>query len=206
MQKLGELSFRQLDKTFLFISISDVSFLNDYFENAENANGMLSYVYIDHEKGICFEILCCAFFDAEKQGLKLYAPNDNVSVNMDYEQLVELDVLALSKNILPLDKLQTKIVKVDAISIVSDAIAKTRAVTAIDGCRITGKPDEVVVHLVKGNEYFETVSVRLEEVGKMNLVGTLLENPQKDFGVKYGDIINFFIVKNEQGIMCMVTF
>lgn len=205
MQKLQELSFRQLDKAFVFISIADVGFLNDYFDNANIANGIVAYAFIDHEEGICFEIICCASFDTASKSLKLHACNDGISINLPYENLADEYVLVLNRDILP-DTLASKISNVEMLSQVSEELAQTRTITAIDCCRTVGKPDEVLVYLVQGNDYFETVYVRLEKVGKMNLTGTLLQEPKKDLAVHCGDVIDFFIVKNNHGIMCMATF
>ena len=206
MRIIKETSFRELNRAYVFISLGDVSFLDQFFDNTAESNGILTYGFIDHENGICFEILCCGFYDSEKHGIKLYSSNDNVRITMSYDQLVDAEYMFLSENILCKETFKTKVDKIVDSHNVTETVEKARNITAIDGCRIEGCPDDVIVYLVKGNDYYETISVRLEDVGKMDLIGVMLEEPEKDFGVHCGDTIHFFIVKNEQGIMCMASF
>ena len=62
--------------------------------------------------------------------------------------------------------------------------------------------DIVTVYLVRGDEA-EASYVLLKEVREVNIIGTLLSEPQKAYGLHKGDEIGFFLVRNEKGIMCM---
>lgn len=206
MKTIKETSFREINMTYVFITLGDVTFLKQFFGNAAESNGILAYSFIGHENGICFEILCCGYYDSEKHGIKLYSPNDDVRITMSYDQIVDAEYLALPENVLRKEAFKTKVDKIVDSHSASEVVEKTRNITAIDGCRVEGCPDDVIVYLVRGNDFYETVVVRLEGVGKMDLLGVLLEEPEKDFGVHCGDTIHFYIVKNEQGVMCMATF
>ena len=45
--------------------------------------------------------------------------------------------------------------------------------------------------------------VAMVQVREVNIIGTLLSEPQKVSGLHKGDEISFFLVRNEKGIMCM---
>lgn len=77
-----------------------------------------------------------------------------------------------------------------------------RKLTSLDPARITTHPDIVTVYLVRGDEA-EAAYVLLKEVREVNIIGTLLSEPETANGLHKGDEISFFLVRNEKGIMCM---
>ena len=80
---------------------------------------------------------------------------------------------------------------------------KTRFLLALDHLRAVDNPDVVEVHLVHGDDGDEKCHVLIENISEMNLSGILLDEPQQDLGLHKGDTLNFYLVKNKQGIMCI---
>lgn len=201
MNIISEVSFRALENKYLYLECPQLlGLLNQHFAG-EEATGILAYCYIKHEEGLQFEVLCKSIFDAAKKAIKFFDVNDEVSFSLPYGLLQNCSVMVLPEAILPLDKYQEKVAKL-AIYAATEDQQKARNIAAIDGCRRPEQPDEVLVYL-SHEEAVETVYVRLEGVGKMDLYGTLLSEPQQDFGIHEGEELHFFMVKNEQGIMCL---
>lgn len=198
---ISEVSFRALENKYLYIECPQLLGLLSQHFAGEQATGILAYCYIKHEEGLQFEVLCKSLFDATKKAIKFFDANDEVSFSLPYGLLQNCSVMVLPEAILPLDKYQKKVAKL-AIYAATEDQQKARNIAAIDGCRRPEQPDEVLVYL-SHEETVETVYVRLEGVGKMDLYGTLLSEPQQDFGIHEGEELHFFMVKNEQGIMCL---
>ena len=201
MNIVSELSFRALENKYLYIACPHLlGLLSQHFAGDE-ATGILAYCYIKHEEGLQFEVLCKSMFDADKKTIRFFDANDEVSFGLPYGLMQSNAVMVLPEAILPLDKHKAKVAKL-AVYGASEEQQKARNIAAIDGSRRPEQPDEVLVYL-SHEETVETVYVRLEGVGKMDLYGTLLNEPQQDFGIHEGEELHFFIAKNEQGIMCI---
>lgn len=195
LQFLSEYNFRELQDQYVYVQKD---------KGVENATGIVIYVYVDHEKGLCYEELALANFNATSRQLKFVPLVDAVvqgqlATFKDCQSFILPSGLPIYSNYLA---------QVDAIKqrcVVSENVEQTRRVANLDGCRAWDNPDVVLVHLVH-QETIETCYVLLEGIQKMFFYGVLLQEPQNDFGVHLGNIINFYNVKNEQGIMCMSIF
>lgn len=201
MNIINEVSFRALENKYLYIECPQLlGILQQHFAGDE-ATGILAYCYIKHEEGLQFEVLCKSMFDASKKSIKFFDANEAVSISLPYGLFQGSAVMVLSESILPLEKYKAQVEKL-AVYAATENQRQARNIAAIDCCRKPEQPDEVLVYL-SHEEQVETVYVRLEGVGKMDLYGTLLSEPQQDFGVHEGETLHFFMVKNEQGIMCL---
>lgn len=201
MNIINEVSFRALENKYLYIECPQLlGILQQHFAGDE-ATGILAYCYIKHEEGLQFEVLCKSMFDAAKKSIKFFDANEAVSISLPYGLVQGSAVMVLPEAILPLEKYKSQVEKLAVYAATEDQ-QQARNIAAIDGCRKPEQPDEVLVYL-SHEEQVETVYVRLEGVGKMDLYGTLLSEPQQDFGVHEGVTLHFFMVKNEQGIMCL---
>lgn len=202
MNKINQFSFRDLAKKYLYIDFKpQFPLLAQNFADANQANGILTFCYINHEQGLQFEVLSNAFFNEGKKSIKFFDVNNEASISLPYGLVQECNVLVLPDAIIPQEKFAAKTEKL--ILPVADGLEKCRSLAAIDSCRKTDKPDEVQVYLAHGDEQIETCSVRLEGINEMQLFGTLLDEPTNDFGIHQGETLYFFMVKNEQGIMCL---
>lgn len=203
MQQFKSYGFRNQINKYIYIDNQEIlPLLASYFEVPPEATGFLSYCSLDHVQGMNLEVLCSAYFNETSKSLKLYAPNET-SISLPYEAMLDSQALLLPENILPLEKFSNKINSIIKHSEVNEEIAKTRNIVAMDHLRKIDNPDTVLVNLVYGDDQIEEHYVLIESVGEMNLSGILLTEPVYDYGVHQGDRMNFFLVRNEKGVMCL---
>lgn len=200
---LKEMNFRDIvDKYFYIDAASVAQKLGSIFEVTDDVTGLLCYGYIDAQAGISFEILCCAVHDAAKKTLKLLRGNDEQSAKIRLAELLEAQAAVLPSEMPRLSEFQSKVAMVQKAYKADEATEAMRRLTSLDPVRIATHPDIVTVYLVRGDEA-EAVQVLLKEVCEVNIIGTLLSEPQKASSMHKGDEISFFLVRNEKGIMCM---
>lgn len=200
---LKEMNFRDIVDKYLYIDAAGVAQkLGSIFEVTDDATGVLCYGYIDEQAGISFEILCCAVHDADKKTLKLLHGNDEQSAKIRLAELMEAQAAVLPSEMPRLSEFQSKVAMVQKAYKADEATEAMRKLTSLDPARLAMHPDIVTVYLVCGDEA-EAAYVLLKEVREVNIIGTLLSEPQKASGLHKGDEISFFLVRNEKGIMCM---
>lgn len=200
---LKEMNFRDIVDKYLYIEAASVAQkLGSFFEVSGGVTGLLCYGYIDKQAGISFEILCCAVYDADKKTLKLLHGNDEQMAKMRLAELLEAQAAVLPSEMPRLSEFQSKVAMVQKAYKADEATEAMRRLTSLDPVRIATHPDIVTVYLVRGDEA-EAAHVLLKEVREVNIIGTLLSEPQKAAGLHKGDEISFFLVRNEKGIMCM---
>lgn len=200
---LKEMNFRDIVDKYLYIDAAGVAQnLGRIFEVTEDATGVLCYGYIDAQAGISFEILCCAVYDTAKKTLKLLQGNDEQSAKIRLAELLEAQAAVLPSEMPRLSEFQSKVATVQKTYKADEATEAMCKLTSLDPARLATHPDIVTVYLVRGDEA-EAVQVLLKEVREVNIIGTLRSEPQKASGLHKGDVISFFLVRNEKGIMCM---
>ena len=200
---LKEMHFRDIVDKYLYIEAAGVAQkLGSIFEVTEDVTGLLCYGYIDAQAGISFEILCCAVHDAAKKTLKLLHGNDEQLAKIRLAELLEAQAAVLPSEMPRLSEFQSKVAMVQKAYKADEATEVMRKLISLDPVRIVTHPDIVTVYLVRGDEA-EAVQVLLKEVREVNIIGTLLSEPQKASGLHKGDEISFYLVRNEKGIMCM---
>ena len=200
---LKEMNFRDIVYKYLYIDAAGVAQnLGSIFEVTEDATGVLCYGYIDAQAGISFEILCCAVYDTAKKTLKLLHGNDEQLAKIRLAELLEAQAAVLPSEVPCLSEFQSKVAMVQKAYKADAATEAMRRLTSLDPARLATHPDTVTVYLVRGDEA-EAAYVLLKEVREVNIIGTLLSEPQNAAGLHKGDEISFFLVRNEKGIMCM---
>ncbi len=197
------MNFRDIVDKYLYIDAAGVAQnLGSIFEVTEDATGVLCYCYIDAQAGITFEILCCAVHDAAKKTLKLFHGNGEQSAKIRLAELLEAQAAVLPSEMPRLSEFQSKVAMVQKAYKADEATEAMRKLTSLDPARLATHPDIVTVYLVRVDEA-EAAHVLLKEVREVNIIGTLLSEPQKASVLHKGDEISFFLVRNEKGIMCM---
>lgn len=205
---LKEMNFRDIVDKYLYIDAAGVAQnLGSIFGVTEDATGVLCYAYIDAQAGISFEILCCAVYDTAKKTLKLLHGNGEQSAKIRLSELLEAQAAVLPSEMprlseFQMSEFQSKVAMVQKAYKADEATEAMRKLTSLDPARLAMHPDIVTVYLVRGDEA-EAAYVLLKEVREVNIIGTLLSEPQKVSGLHKGDEISFFLVRNEKGIMCM---
>lgn len=200
---LKEMNFRDILDKYLYIDAAGMAQkLGSIFEVTDDVTGLLCYGYIDAQAGISFEILCCAVYDAAKKTLKLLRGNDEQSAKIRLAELLEAQAAVLPSKMPRLSEFQSKVAMVQKAYKADEATEAMRKLTSLDPARLATHPDIVTVYLVRGDEA-EAAYVLLKEVREVNIIGTLLSEPQKASVLHKDDEISFFLVRNEKGIMCM---
>lgn len=200
---LKEMNFRDIVDKYLYIEAAGMAKnLGSIFEVTEDATGVLCYCYIDAQEGITFEILCCAVHDAAKKTLKLLHGNDEQLAKIRLAELLEAQAAVLPGEMPRLSEFQSKVATVQKTYKADEATEAMRRLTSLDPARLATHPDIVTVYLVRGDEA-EASYVLLKDVREVNIIGTLLSEPETANGLHKGDEISFFLVRNEKGIMCM---
>ncbi len=86
----------------------------------------------------------------------------------------------------------------------NDAKEQIRTMSFLDACRHPDYPDDLAVLLLKGNNQPEQVWVRGNYLTEHEIRGELLNEPNADFGVHYGDSIQIVPYKQDDGrIICV---
>ena len=200
---LKEINFRDIADKYLYIDAACVAQnLGSIFEVTEDVTGVLCYGYIDAKAGITFEILCCAEYDTAKKTLKLLHGNDEQMAKIRLAELLEAQATVLPSEMPRLSEFRSKVATVEKTYKADEATEAMRKLTSLDPARLAMHPDIVTVYLVRGDEA-EVAYVLLKEVREVNIIGSLLSEPQNAAGLHKGDEISFFLVHNEKGIMCM---
>lgn len=200
---LKEMHFRDIVDKYLYIDAAGVAQkLGSIFEVTEDVTGVLCYGYIDAQAGISFEILCCAVHDAVAKTLKLLHGNDEQMAKIRLSELLEAQAAVLPSEMPRLSEFKGKVEIVKQAYKADEATEAMRKLTSLDPARLAMHPDIVTVYLVRGDEA-EVADVLLKEVREVNIIGTLLSEPQNAAGLHKSDEISFFLVHNEKGIMCM---
>lgn len=200
---LKEMNFRDIVDKYLYIDAAGMAQkLGSIFEVTDDVTGLLCYGYIDEQAGITFEILCCAVHDAAKKTLKLLHGNGEQSAKIRLAELLEVQAAVLPSEMPRLSEFKGKVEMVKQAYKADEATEAMRKLTSLDPARLAMHPDIVTVYLVRGDEA-EAAHVLPKEVREVNIIGTLLSEPQKASGLHKGDEISFFLVRNEKGIMCM---
>lgn len=137
-----------------------------------------------------------------KKTLKLLHGNDEQMAKIRLSELLEAQATVLPREMPRLSEFKGKVEMVKQVYKADEATEAMRRLSSLDPARLVTHPDIVTVYLVRGDEA-EAAYVLLKEVREVNIIGTLLSEPQKASGLHMGDEISFFLVRNEKGIMCM---
>lgn len=196
MKQLAEYSFRELQDQYLYIETA---------VDEEEATGIVAYGFISHEQGICFKPLAAAGFDAENKSLKLLAFQKTKIDCLTVVNLREKLAMPLPAGLPVFEQFIEQLEEVKHLSVCSQEVEQTRLVQNLDGCRAMDNPDVVTVQLVRGGAV-ESCYVLLEGIKEMFFYGILLQEPQNDLGIHLGEVISFYNVRNQEGIMCLAVF
>ena len=101
------------------------------------------------------------------------------------------------------DRYADKIALLDGYT-VSEEIEKTRGMSFLDASRDPHCIDDVLVYLTKRGLEPEGCWVRISGLGDHWLMGTLLNEPNQNFGYHLNDTIAFFVreMENKEVICC----
>lgn len=197
-----ETGFRVLYKNFVAFMLKDnLKQCITGYPNADKANCVLTYGYIDLEAGLTMEVLCAGhkegdsfkFFDCSKEIRTILRVG---SVEDDEFYLFDDSDGKLSNKYA--EKLE--IVKNHEAS---EEVEESRKMTFLDKLRHEHYPDDVMVYLTREGLNPEGCWVRIIGLGDHFIMGRLLNEPDQDFGYHEGENIAFFVQKMEDDrIIC----
>lgn len=209
--KLVDYNFRELYKQLVIVKGDKASAAarqmlaeNGYIPSSL-MDAVLCYCYIDIEAGMSFEYLCFIDSDRKKADIASYEQLIikkqrlfyRYNTIRDYEvEIYRGDVTAFQERCLMIDTSYNNDKKV----------AVTRDIEIIDELRFPVNPDDISVLLLKKELQTELVWVRMTGIEDGKIVGTLLNEPNSDFGIHYSDKISVDIIKQEDRIIAYCAF
>lgn len=200
--KAKDITYRDVYHRICFISAGkNYQKVTQQLPDHENGNGVLAYGYVDHQAGLTYEILTCAKLTDE--GLTSYSGDNTISAKYRSASVKDCDLFIVKDckgfEFRHLDK----IAKIKIGYKYSDGVEITRGLSVLDGCRNSEFPDDILVMLLHGGRRPEGCWVRCEGIKNGQLVGMLLTEPDADFGVHVGDMIQFTVVDRNENYMCI---
>ena len=193
-----ETGFRGLYKNFAAFRLNDVLKANiEGFPDADKADCVLTYGYIDSDAGLTLEVLAggkitgekAAFFkgsDDTRSFVRLGAVIDD-----EFFVIGDKDGSLKKKYAAKLENLKTY----DS----SPAVEKSRQMAFLDGSRDPEHPDDVLVYLTRKGLKPEGCWTKITDLMEHFFVGTLLNEPEQNFGYHAGETIAFYVQKTEDG-------
>jgi len=166
------------------------------------SNAMLCFFYVDHCQGNSMNLHALCRFEPENRPQILLFLSD-ISCNYIIRQETTDHLFPLPDELV---KDLSLPIKPDWLGIYEpDELSRIRNRVDLDQFRAPGYFDDVQVALFSKNQEHrpEVVWVRLEEMSEDARLfrGTLLNEPNNDFGVHVGDIISVFYVSNKDACL-----
>ena len=190
--------FRGIYKNFAAFRLNDALAASiEGFPDADKADCVLTYGYIDSDEGLTLEVLAggqiadnkATFFkgsDDTRSFVRLGAVIDD-----EFFVIGDKDGSLKKKYAAKLENLKTY----DA----SPAVEKSRQMAFLDGSRDPEHPDDVLVYLTRKGLKPEGCWAKITDLMEHFIVGTLLNEPEQNFGYHAGETIAFYVQKTEDG-------
>lgn len=193
--KYTETGFRGIYHNFCLIEMNkSISELIDGMPNAEESNGVVAYGYYDEKTGMTLEILAPALIEEDQYH---YAKGDPDTVyKLRATELGDTEFYILD------DDGQLAEVFAERLEALknydpSEDVEKTREMVFLDLCRDSECIDDVLVYLTKDGLEPEGCWTRINGLGDNWIMGTLLNEPNQNFGWHEGESIAFFVDKDK---------
>ena len=201
--KYSETGFRALYKQFCAFPItkSIKRIIEHRFPDAEKANCVLTYGYIDMEAGLTMEILAAGVEKGDS--FRFFDGNDKVTMKLRIGS-VENEEFSIIDD--PNENLKKKYA--DKIKMINDYdapedVEKSRGFTFLDSCRHNYFVDDILVFLTRDGLEPEGCWTRIIALGDHYIMGTLLNEPAQNFGYHKGEKIAFFAERTKDNkIIC----
>lgn len=194
--KYSESGFRPLYHNFCFFPMEgSVEKVSEKLPGFEEADGVLTYGYYDREAGFTLEVLCCAKKNGDSQ-LALANEPEKIRAMMRIGSVEELEYTFVAHGDDPIRERFEKKMEMLSHYDSNEEVEKSRTFEFLDEFRHEHSIDDVLVFLVKGDLQPEGCWVRIEGLGEKCIIGTLLNEPNQNFGYHEGEKIGFFISEN----------
>lgn len=201
-----ETGFRAFYKKFTVFMFTDtLRKVTKNFPGAGQGNCILTYGYIDRAAGLTLEILAVGV--AEGDNVTLFGGADNYHSFLRIGAVMELEFFALGDEDGSLyAEHATKIERLHHYD-ASEEVELTRQMEFLDASRDSAYIDDVLVYLFKEGLSPEGCWVRITGLEEQSLKGTLLNEPNQDFGCHRGEELSFFVQQNQdERFFCCCVF
>ena len=194
--KYKETGFRTLYRKFtVFMYTDTLREVTKNFPGAEQGNCILTYGYIDRSAGLTLEILAVGV--AEKDNVTFFDGTDTYRSFLRIGAVMEQEFFSLRDEDGSLyAEHATKITQLRHYD-VSQEVEQTRQMNFLDASRDPAYIDDVLVYLFKESLSPEGCWVRITGLEECSLKGTLLNEPNQNFGCHRGEELSFFVQQNQ---------
>ena len=159
------------------------------YPNANKANCVVGYGYIDEVQGLCLEILAAGKMMDE--GFVFYKTNKNSINFISMQELKEYDYYVINDDSeILLHRYEKQLAYLQCLQPLME-VEDTRYFDFLDPFRSEKHPDIVKVHLVKDGLNEEVCDVYIVDIDERYIFGELCDEPEQDFGYYHGDIVSF---------------
>ena len=196
--------FRALYKHFIAFPLKDnIRQCIENYPNAEKANCVLTYGYIDHDAGLTMEVLAAGFKDGD--GFAFFDTSVETRAFIRVGAVIDDEFFFFDDADGGLSKKYAEKLDVLKHYEVSEEIEETRKMGFLDKSRHDFYPDDVMVYLTREGLNPEGCWVRIIGLGDHFIMGTLLNEPDQDFGYHEGEKDAFFVQKQEDESVILYT-
>lgn len=196
--------FRALYKHFIAFPLKDnIRQCIENYPNAEKANCVLTYGYIDHDAGLTMEVLAAGFKDGD--GFAFFDTSVETRAFIRAGAVIDDEFFFFDDADGGLSKKYAEKLDVLKHYEVSEEIEETRKMGFLDKSRHDFYPDDVMVYLTREGLNPEGCWVRIIGLGDHFIMGTLLNEPDQDFGYHEGEKVAFFVQKQEDESVILYT-
>ena len=196
--------FRALYKNFAAFSLNGK--LKQCIKNypaADKANCILTYGYIDHEAGLTMEILAAGFEDGGRFRFADATTEKRAFIRVG--AVIEDEFFLFDDKDGGLSRRYAEKLDVLKHYAVSEEIEETREMDFLDRFRDKCYPDDVLVFLTRQGLRPEGCWVRITGLENDCIVGTLLNEPNQNFGHHSGERITFFVLQQKDESFILYT-
>lgn len=203
--KYSETGFRPLYHNFcVFPMVENVKKVAEILPGYNEADGVLTYGYYDRQCGFTLDILCCVKKTGDEQyTLAPESEDKRAMIRIGAVADDEYEFMAYGDDPLK-DRFKQKM-EMLKIYDANDEVEKSRSFEFLDEFRHEHSIDDVLVLTIKEGLDPEGCWVRIEGLGDKCIIGTLLNEPNQDFGYHEGDRIAFFLYDSGDGKRHLVS-
>lgn len=197
--KYSETGFRAVYHSFCIFPLNEsVKSVIEGFPSFKDADGVLAYGYCDRTAGLTLEMLCCAK-EVDTNTFTFAKSPEDIRGIVRINAVAQEEFVFVGYEDDPIkDNFRHKLENLERYD-AGYEVEISRAFEFIDDFRHEFYPDDVMVLVVKEGLTPEGCWVRITDLGDKCFVGTLLNEPNQDFGYHMDDTITFFLYRGEDG-------
>lgn len=194
--KYSEEGFRAFYHSFVAVPVTKNTrnTLKD-FPNEDISNYIVCYGYYDSQAGMTLEVLGGALI--ENGDVKYAYGNNEISSKIRIDLIEDEDCYYLPDKAGDLAEIHKEKLEMLKGYAVSEEVEKTRELAFLDDSRDKVYIDDVLVYLVRDGLKPEGCWTRITGTGDHWFMGTLLNEPDQDFGWHEGESISFFVKETD---------